>query len=54
MLTSIVVGGLGYLGMFFMYGIFVILYILVVNFPSAWRRFILYLKGPFEATFKKE
>jgi len=45
MLTSIVVGALGYLGMFFMYGFVVIVYILGVNAPKTWESFIEYLKG---------
>jgi|LakMenEpi03Aug12_release.lakeMendotaPanAssembly.Ray.scaffolds.fasta_scaffold5598445_2 hypothetical protein len=54
MITSIVVGALGYLGMFFAYGIIVVGYIFVVNVPGAWKRFILSLKGPVETNFKKE
>jgi hypothetical protein len=45
MISSIVVGALGYLGMFSLYGFCVIVYIISVNAPKTWESFIEYLKG---------
>ena len=45
---------LGFLGTFFMYGVIVLGYIIIVNIPDKFKQVVKYLKGGVEATFNTD
>ena len=45
---------LGFLGMFFMYGIIVVGYIFIVNIPSYWKNSVKYFQKGVESTLNTD